>query len=148
MWKAQGKKIFPREIDVKLAMLTAFWSGFSPSIFPAWLYLPEAHMPLPAEFSGSLKRTSPSTTARWQSIGGDVRGGVVIFSLGVLRQFWFPIWNIYMFIISYFLNEIPSLIRFPSRSMISFKHSPLDDDTDSLIVVCWFSLTNSWNAFC
>ena len=32
-------------------------------------------MPLPAEFSGSLKRTSPSTTARWQSIGGDVRGG-------------------------------------------------------------------------
>ena len=44
-------------------------------------------MPLPAEFSGSLKRTSPSTTARWQSIGGDVRGGVVIFSLGVLRQY-------------------------------------------------------------
>ena len=75
-------------------------------------------------------------------------GGVVIFSLGVLRQCWFAIWNIYMFIISYFLDEIPSLIRFPSRSMISFKHSPLDDDTDSLIVVCWFSLMNSWNAFC
>ena len=27
-------------------------------------------MPPPAEFSGSLKRTSPSTTARWQSIRG------------------------------------------------------------------------------
>ena len=51
-------------------MLTAFWSGFSPLIFPAWLYLPEAHMPPLAEFSGSLKRTSPSTTARWQSIRG------------------------------------------------------------------------------
>ena len=83
MWKAQGKKIFPREIDVKLAMLTAFWSGFSPSIFPAWLYLPEAHMPLPAEFSGSLKRTSPSTTARWQSIGGDVRGGSYFLFRGI-----------------------------------------------------------------
>ena len=148
MWKAQGKK-FSQRNRRKIRMLTAFWSGFSPSIFPAWLYLPEAHMPLPAEFSGSLKRTSPSTTARWQSIGGDVRGGwVVIFSLGVLRQCWFTIWNIYMFIISYFLNEIPSLIRFPSRSMISFKHSPLDDDTDSLIVVCCFSLMNSWNASC
>ena len=83
------EKNFSQRNRRKIRMLTAFWSGFSPSIFPAWLYLPEDHMPLPAEFSGSLKRTSPSTTARWQSIGGDVRGGggVVIFSLGVLRQY-------------------------------------------------------------
>ena len=44
-------------------------SGLSPLIFPAWLHLPEAK-PLPAEFAGSQRHTSPSTTARWQSMRG------------------------------------------------------------------------------
>lgn len=35
-------------MECLIRMLTAFWSGFSPLIFPAWLYLPEAHMPPPA----------------------------------------------------------------------------------------------------
>ena len=145
MWKARGKN-FSQRNRRKLRMLTAFWSGFSPSIFPAWLYLPEAHMPLPAEFSGSLKRTSPSTTARWQSIGGDVRGGGQLFSLQgyyVNTDLPYETFTCSSFHISLMKFLHCKSIRFPSRSMISFKHSPLDDDTDSLIVVCCFSLMNS-----
>ena len=54
------------------SFLAALLSGLSPLIFPAWLHLPEAK-PLPAEFAGSQRHTSPSTTARWQSMRGDVR---------------------------------------------------------------------------
>ena len=49
--------------------MTAFLSGLSPLIFPAWLDLPEAEPP-PAKLAGSLRRTSPSTTAKWQSERG------------------------------------------------------------------------------
>ena len=57
--------------------MTAFLSGLSPLIFPAWLDLPEAEPP-PAKLAGSLRRTSPSTTARWQSERGRYREGVVV----------------------------------------------------------------------
>ena len=142
------KKIFPRKIDVKLE----YWLPFG-------LVSPHRSFRLGCTSRGShasagwvLRITETHEPLHHGKVAvhrrGCEGGGVVIFSLGVLRQYWFTIWNIYMFIISYFLNEIPSLIRFPSRSMISFKHSPLDDDTDSLIVVCCFSLMNSWNASC
>ena len=141
------KKNFPREIDVKLEC----WLPFG-------LVSPRRSFRLGCTCQRLTCLCRLSSQDHWNARappprqGGSPKegmwGGVVIFSLGVLRQCWFTIWNIYMFIISYFLNEIPSLIRFPSRSMISFKHSPLDDDTDSLIVVCWFSLMNSWNASC
>ena len=62
--------------------MTALLSGLSPLIFPAWLHLPEAK-PLPAEFAGSRRHSSPSTTARWQSM----RGGIHLSQKEIIKAF-------------------------------------------------------------
>ena len=50
-------------VDCLLVWLLSF--DLSGLVVPA-----RGSLPPPAEFSGSLKRTSPSTTARWQSLRG------------------------------------------------------------------------------